>query len=136
MGVALPLRLFYLNHPEGNSNSSPGGLLHSYWLNQVCPLMMRIAYFFNYQLPGPIESWLYPRSAAGQQALTQAQRWQDELTRHQTIYEELLASPEWAKQATLPKPVSRQRAPSARDLTRDLAGWSPLPSGQRPAAKS
>lgn len=102
---------------------------------------MRIAYFFSYQLPGQAGSWLLPRSAADQLALkslafAQAQNWQDELTRHQAIYEELLASPDWAGQAAPPRPAPRQRTPSARDLTRDLAGWSLPQPGHRPAAKS
>lgn len=94
---------------------------------------MRTAFFSDYQLPGQAGRWLLPRSAADRRA---TQNWPDELMRHQAIYEELLASPDWAGQAAPPKPAPRQRAPSARDLTRDLAGWSPPPPSQRPAAKS
>jgi hypothetical protein len=102
---------------------------------------MRIAYFFNYQLPGQEGSWLVPGSAVDHLApkslaFAQAQSWQDELTRHQAIYEELLASPDWAGQAAPPRPAPRHRAPSARALTRDLAGWSLPQPGQWPAAKS
>lgn len=102
---------------------------------------MRIAYFFNYQLPGQAGSWLVPGSNADLRApkslaFAHAQRWQDELSRHQAIYEELLASPDWAGQAAPPTPAPRQRAPSARDLTRDLAGWSLPQPGQRLAATS
>ncbi|MGI4874627.1 MAG: hypothetical protein ACRYFX_26015 [Janthinobacterium lividum] len=94
---------------------------------------MRTAYFSDYQLPGQAGRWLLPRSAADRQA---TQNWQDALTRHQAIYEELLASPDWADQAASPKPAPRQRTPSARDLTRDLAGWSLPQPDKRPAAKS
>lgn len=102
---------------------------------------MRIAYFFNYQLPGQVGSWLVPGSNADHQApknsdFAQAQRWQDELARHQAIYEELLASPDWAGQAAPPTPAPRQRTPSARDLTRDLAGWSLPQLGTRTAANA
>lgn len=38
-----------------------------------------------------------------------AWNWPDELARHQAIYEELLASPEWASQAAPPAPASRWR---------------------------
>ncbi|MVN78851.1 hypothetical protein GO988_21175 [Hymenobacter sp. HMF4947] len=97
---------------------------------------MRTAYFSDYLLPGQAGRWLVPRSAAEPQA-TQGQtpHWPDELTRHQAIYEELLASPDWAGQPT-PPPAPRQRTPSVRDLTRDLAGWSLPQPGRRPAAKS
>lgn len=98
---------------------------------------MRTAYFSDYQLPDQAGRWLLSRSAADHRATQgQAQNWADELTRHQAIYEELLASPDWAGPAARPAPTRRQRAPSVRDLTRDLAGWSPPQPGQRPAAKS
>ncbi|GAA4493162.1 hypothetical protein GCM10023172_01370 [Hymenobacter ginsengisoli] len=96
---------------------------------------MRIAYFSDYQLPVQAGRWrILPGSAVDRRA-GQAQDWQDELTRHQVIYEELLANSEWASNSVPPTPAPRQRALSARDLTRDLAGWSPPQPGGWRAAK-
>ena len=98
---------------------------------------MRITYFSDYQLLGQAGKWLLPRPTADLWATQdQAQTYQDELMRHQAIYEELLASPEWAGQAAPPSRAPRQRALSARDLTRDLVGWSPPPASTRLAATS
>lgn len=91
---------------------------------------MRTVYFSDYQLPGQASSWLLHRPAADCRTTL---NWPDELMRHQAIYEELLASPDWANQAA---PAPRQRPPSARDLTRDLAGWSLPQPGTRSTARS
>ena len=82
---------------------------------------MRPAYSADYQLPAPAGRWLLPGPAAVPWATPP---WPDELTRHQAIYEELLTSPDWASLAAPGNSPPRQRSPSARDLTRDLAGWS------------
>ena len=93
---------------------------------------MYTAYFFEVALPGPAGGlWGGAWPAAYQiypvGTVAENQAWHDELARHQAIYEELLASPEWA--GARERPTPKQRPLSVRELTRDLAGWAPPQPG-------
>ena len=100
---------------------------------------MHTAYFFEVALPGPAGG---SRGLAGLAAhqthqvgtIAENQAWHDVLAQHQAIYEELLASPEWA--GTNERPAPTQRPLSVRELTRDLAGWAPPQPGALRAGNS
>lgn len=106
-------------------------LLHGEYIDRLRTLAMRTVFFSNYQLPG-----LAGTGLLSGQAPPQARDWQDELTRHQAIYEELLTSPDWTDHAAPRSPAPLQRALSARDLTCDLAGWSLPQPRRRPTVNS
>ena len=59
-------------------------------------------------------------------ARAKTQDWYDILAQLQALYEELL--PSWPPAAERPAQPLGLRAPSARKLTRDLAGWSLPPA--------
>lgn len=94
---------------------------------------MRSAYFSEWQSPGQREDIITldgletSHQAFAGRVCAQTHDWTDELTRQQAIYEELLASPEWAGQPKPPALLPGQS--SVRRLTRDLAGWSPPQPG-------
>ena len=92
---------------------------------------MHTAYLFEVALPGQAGgSWggAWPAAPlAHPVGVVAEQAWHDGLAQHQAIYEELLASPEWA--GARERPAPSERLLSARELTRDLAGWAPPQPG-------
>jgi hypothetical protein len=72
-----------------------------------------------------------PAHHLAQQGFTyaQTQTWDVLLARQQEIYEELIASRELVSERQPAGPKPSRKPASARELTRDLAGWSPQLAG-------
>lgn len=100
---------------------------------------MHTAYYFKVALPGQaggLQVGAWPAAPLTHQVgvVAEKQAWPNVLAQHQAIYEELLASPEWAGASEQPAP--NQRPLSARELSRDLVGWAPPQSGALQAGNS
>ncbi len=68
-------------------------------------------------------------AGSGMKMSSAAQSWNDALERQQSIYEELLASPEWRLEKQAPNWEPRPGKLSAREATRYLAGWTSPQAG-------
>lgn len=78
---------------------------------------------FNHQLTQPAPTYAY------------CQNWDAIVARQQKIYEELMANHELTTQRRPAGPKPSRRTPSVRELTRDLAGWTPQQAADLSVAK-
>lgn len=86
---------------------------------------MQIAYSSEGMLPGQAGVLqLLHQSSAYQQEPSLTKSPHDRLAQQQAIYEELLASQELTLERERPALKTRSRPLSAREMTRDLAGWT------------